>query len=64
MTIPETFEAWKHCIVKECKINLDKNFAQGRLKVYLDPLNTETLKFASLYGQAHLNNIIAWLKMV
>ena len=62
--IPRTFEEWKSCIVNDCKINLTKDFAQSRLKVYLDEQHPETIKFKKLYGEAYLNNIIHWLKKI
>ena len=60
--IPMTFEEWRDCIVNDCKINLNKSFTQKRLAVYQDPNNKETKQFVSLYGKAHLKNIIKWLK--
>lgn len=62
--IPQTFEEWRNCIVNDCKINLTKEFAMQRLKVYEDASNTETKKFASLYGEHHLQNVINWLNLI
>jgi hypothetical protein len=62
--IPQTFEEWKNCIVKDCSINLTAEFAKARLKIYEDRDNRETKKFMSLYGEAHLENLIRWFKMV
>ena len=62
--IPYTFEEWKNCIVNDCKINLTKEFAQKRLKVYTNKQNPETKKFIQLYGEDHLNNIVYWLNKV
>ena len=62
--LPQTFQEWKNCITKDCKINLTIEFAQERLKVFENNKNSETLKFASLYGREHLKNIIEWLKCV
>ena len=62
--IPQTFEQWKNCIVKDCGIDLSKNFITQRLSVYQNRSSQETKKFVSLYGEQHLNNIINWLKRV
>lgn len=62
--LARNFEEWRNCIVNDCKIELTKEFAQGRLKVYEDRNNAETKKFVKLYGENHLNNIIYWLKKV
>jgi hypothetical protein len=62
--IPRTYEEWKSCIVEDCKIDLTKAFAQDRLQVYRQAQHTETVKFVSLYGEQHLNNIIHWFTKV
>lgn len=62
--IPQTFEQWKNCIIKDCKMNLTKEFAQERLNVYQNKDNQETQKFVSLYGEQHLQNIINWYKQI
>lgn len=62
--IPPTFEAWKSCIVNNCKLSLTKDFAQQRLAVYQNKENQETQKFVALYGEQHLQNIIQWLTTV
>jgi hypothetical protein len=62
--IPQSFSEWQNCIVNSCKINLTKDFAQQRLKIYQDRKNLETQKFIRLYGEAHLQNIINWFKQI
>lgn len=62
--IPQTFIEWKDCITKGCKIELTKEFAHTRLRVYENSANPETQKFVKLYGQQHLNNIIRWYKQI
>lgn len=62
--IPQTFEQWKNCIENDCKIDLNRNFAQQRLAVYEDRENRETQKFIALYGEQHWQNIIDWYKRV
>lgn len=62
--IPQTFEEWKNCIVNDCKINLTKEFAQARLRVYENAKHPETRKFVELYGEQHLNNVIYWYKKI
>ncbi len=62
--IPQTFEEWKDCITKDCKIKLTSDFAQNRLKIYEDRNKPETQRFIQLYGTDHLNNIIYWLKKI
>ncbi|MEO0341355.1 MAG: hypothetical protein AAF242_19365 [Bacteroidota bacterium] len=60
--IPTSFSEWKNCIENDCKIKITRNFVDTRLKVYQNKRNPETIKFVSLYGEQHLNNIIFWLE--
>ena len=62
--IPQTFNDWKNWLIKDCKINLNKDFAQQRLAVYQDQQNVETKKFIALYGEQHLLNIIQWFQQI
>lgn len=62
--IPQTFEEWKSCMANDCKIELNRDFAQRRLAVDSDDQNQETQKFVSLYGKQHLNKIINWLSKI
>ena len=62
--IPQTFEEWRHCIVVDCKIELTTAFVASRLAILQEKEHPETIKFVSLYGEQHLNNILQWLKQV
>lgn len=62
--IPNTFEAWRRCIVEDCKIDLTPAFAKSRLAIYEDSDHPETIKFIALYGAQHMSNIISWLKKI
>lgn len=62
--IPQTFDEWKNCIVNDCKINLNKEFADQRLKIYTNNNHSETQKFNALYGEQHLKNIIHWFEQI
>lgn len=59
--IPQNYEQWKHCIENDCGIKLTPTFVQGRLKVFEDASNAETIKFQLLYGKKHLQNVVNWL---
>ncbi len=60
--IPKTFEDWKYCIEKDCKIELTKKFVIERLEIYRDLKNQESQKFIALYGHNHYKNVIDWLQ--
>lgn len=58
--IPQTFDAWQHCIVHECGIPLTPHFIRERLAVLGDPGNAETQRFVRLYGNAHRQKVLGW----
>jgi len=60
--IPRNFIEWKKCITVDCKIGLTRDFIANRLAVYGDTQHEETKRFAALYGQAYLRNIIGWFE--
>jgi hypothetical protein len=62
--IPQTFNDWVSCIQNDCNIKLTKDFVEQRLAVYQNSANDETKKFISLYGEAHLRNIVMWYNQV
>lgn len=62
--IPQSFEQWRYCIEKECKIKLTKEFALKRLAVYQNRAAPETQKFISVFGEQHLENVIKWFQLV
>lgn len=62
--IPQDFESWKICIEEKCGIPLTKDFAAKRLAVYEDKEQAETRRFAALYGQQHLDNVLSWFRKI
>ena len=55
--IPENFDQWKDCIVNRFVIPSTRNLIEGRLLIYEDGSNPETIRFEKLYGIQHLRNI-------
>lgn len=60
--IPETYEEWQHCITVECGIELTPQFISQRISALQDQRDYHTQKFAKLYGQQHLQQVLAWFK--
>ncbi|PRE45435.1 hypothetical protein [Burkholderia multivorans] len=58
--IPQTFDAWQHCIEDECGIPLTPDFARERLGILGDPGNAETQRFVRLYGEIHWQRVLSW----
>lgn len=60
--IPETYEAWRTCIERDCGIRLTTTFVQERIAVLSDAKNAETKRFAALYGEFHLARVLDWYR--
>ena len=60
--IPQNFEQWRKCIEHDCGIRLTASFVHDRLRVFGDPSNPETIKFAQLYSTGHYQNVRSWLE--
>jgi hypothetical protein len=57
--IPRSYPQWRHCIEVDCGIALKPDFITARLAA-LTGTADEPQRFARLYGEAHLRNVIAW----
>ncbi len=61
--MPKTYDEWKKCIVKDCKIDLTKQFAEKRIFELKNSENTDTVKFINLYGKDHYLKVIEWFSI-
>ena len=59
--IPQTYTQWRHCIEVDCGIELQPAFIEARLSA-LRSASDEAHRFAGLYGQAHLQQVVAWFQ--
>ncbi|ESQ15800.1 MAG: hypothetical protein N838_09115 [Thiohalocapsa sp. PB-PSB1] len=60
--IPSDYASWRYCIEVKCGLALKPDFLQARIAVLSDAGQEETKRFARLYGDAHLNQILAWFR--
>ena len=60
--IPETYQAWRHCIEVDCGIPLTSSFIDARIDVLSRSRNEETERFAALYGAAHHVRVLDWFR--
>lgn len=60
--IPESYDAWRHCIVEECGIRLEENYIDRRLRTLKDDRHAEVRKFRARYGDTHWQRIISWFE--
>jgi hypothetical protein len=59
---PQTFEAWRTCIEKDCGIVLTHDFVDARLKALKRPTDPTTARLIELYGREHLSNLVSWFE--
>ncbi|AHF04676.1 hypothetical protein MARPU_13125 [Marichromatium purpuratum 984] len=60
--IPSDYASWRYCIEVKCALALTPAFLKARIAVLSDLGNEETQRFARLYGEAHLNRVLAWFR--
>jgi len=60
--IPSNYASWRYCIEVKCGLALKPGFLRSRIAVLSDSSHEETRRFARLYGDAHLNRILAWFR--
>ena len=60
--IPSTYEQWRECIEVRCKIPLTPTYIKERIDELEDGKHPKTKSFKKLYGQDHLQQVIAWFR--
>ena len=58
--IPQSYDAWLNCITVDCKIEMTPQYVTERIRILSNTKDAETQNFKKLYGEAHLQNIVAW----
>lgn len=59
---PTTYEQWRHCLEVRGRVRLTPGFVSDRLSEMQDPSSAKTREFARLYGNEHLERVIAWFR--
>lgn len=59
-TLPQNYEAWRHCITVDCGLELTPSYISERLVALRNNKDHHTLKFIELYGEQHLEKVIGW----
>jgi hypothetical protein len=60
--IPATYAQWRHCIEIDCGLALTRTYIDERLAVWRNDGHPECVRFARLYGPAHLENVRTWFE--
>lgn len=58
--IPQSYNDWLRCITVDCKIDMTPQYVAERIAILSDAKQAETQNFKKLYGEAHLQNVVAW----
>jgi len=60
--LPQSYESWRYCIEHKCGLRLTTDYVEQRLRILNDPRQEETRRFARIYGDAHLAQVVAWFE--
>ncbi len=58
--IPQSYEAWRHCIIVECGLELTPGFIEERISALQNNSDYYTQQFVRLYGQQQLKKVLGW----
>ncbi|MEM8734035.1 MAG: hypothetical protein AAGG44_07430, partial [Planctomycetota bacterium] len=62
VTIPASYNQWRHFIEVTCRIKLTKSFLDDRLAELQNGDHSKTKEFARLYGADHLERTVSWFR--
>ena len=60
--VPQSYDAWRHCIEVECGIALTAPWIEQRLVALQDGRDHHTQRFVQLWGQAHHARVLGWFQ--
>lgn len=58
--IPDSYQAWRHCIEVDCRQPLTAAFIAERLQELQDYGHFRTVQFVNFYGSAHHQRVLGW----
>lgn len=58
--IPQSYEAWHHCITVECGLELTADYVSDRIASLQDERDHHTQQFVKCYGRSHRDKVLAW----
>lgn len=60
--IPETYEQWRYCIEVLGENRLTNSYLDQRLSILENKNHEECRRFASIYGEEHLQRTVDWFR--
>lgn len=62
MSLPKSYEDWRHCIEVDCRQPLTADYITTRLAALRDARDPHTRQFLERYGEARLTATISWFE--
>lgn len=59
---PSDYASWRYCIEVKCGEPLTPQFIESRISILSDPKQEETKRFAKLYGEPYLQQVLSWFQ--
>jgi hypothetical protein len=60
--LPDSYQAWRHCIEVDCGQLLTRGYIQQRLAALSNPHDAQTAAFAAKYGETYLKQVVQWFE--
>ncbi len=60
--IPQSYQAWRHCIEHWCRIELTPEYIEQRIRELQDTREETTRRFIECYGKAHHAAVLGWFQ--
>lgn len=60
--IPDTYQAWRHCIEVDCGLTLTPQFIAERIAALENVGDMRTRQFLSCYGDGHRQRVLSWFR--
>jgi len=60
--IPNSYQAWRHCIEVECQLRLTPDYIQSRIAALDNLADFHTQQFVRRWGEAHRQQVLGWFR--
>jgi len=60
--IPDSYEAWRHCIEVECRLRLSAEYIRERIAALENPHDFHTQQFVRCWGEGQRAQVLAWFR--
>ncbi|MBS7455769.1 hypothetical protein [Coralloluteibacterium stylophorae] len=60
--VPDSYEAWRHCVQVDCGLRLDGDYVQRRIAALEDPRDFHTQQLVQRWGDPHRQRVVGWFR--